>query len=152
MIDLTGVSEQQKFEPVPAGTYPVRATEAGIKPTKQGNGSYLNVQFTITRGDYEGRKVWTRFNLANPSPKAVEIGKSALKSFLVKARFGDPDHVEVIDIPGLQCLASVVVVTDSQFGDSNDIKYFTEDVPTDHLEFAPPVETTDEVGFAHQAQ
>ncbi len=63
------------FEAIPAGTYEAVITEPEMKPTKSGTGSYLELTIEIISGDYQGRRVWARLNLAHPNAKAVEIAR-----------------------------------------------------------------------------
>lgn len=126
MIDLTNDEASTSPELVPAGTYPVRATTGIVKPTKDGSGTYLETELIITGGDWEGRKVWHRFNLTNRNETATKIGRGQLKAFLTAANHADPNHLaEAQHIVGLQCLAKVTVKTDATYGDKNEVKGFT---------------------------
>lgn len=63
-------------DPVPAGWYTAKITDAKVKDTKAGTGNFLEVTFSILGPSYEGRCVWGRFNLKNPNPQAEQIGQS----------------------------------------------------------------------------
>ena len=54
------------------------ATDSEMKDTKKGDGKYLQFEFVVMQGEHEGRKLWDRFNLVNPSIKAVSIGQRQL--------------------------------------------------------------------------
>ena len=72
----TEYSERGEFEIIPKGTeVTLKATEAEEKKTSAGTGSYIAVEFEITKGEYVGRKVWQNFNINNPSDKAEKIGR-----------------------------------------------------------------------------
>lgn len=84
-MDLNGfnaeeVEPQDSFEPLPAGWYPVIITDSEEKETKKGDGSYLQLEYTVIEGEYEGRKTWDRLNLNNPNDTAVEIAQRALSA------------------------------------------------------------------------
>ena len=48
------------YDPIPAGKYQAVITESEMKPTKTGNGQYLQLEFEIIEGEYKNRKVWDR--------------------------------------------------------------------------------------------
>ena len=68
------------FDPIPAGSYTAIITESEMKPTKTGNGRYLQLTFQIIDGDCKGRQVWARLNLENPSEMAVKIARGELSA------------------------------------------------------------------------
>jgi len=126
MIDLTD-TKANTFEPLAAGTYPVKCVSADVLHTKSGTGHYIAMNLEVTGGDNEGRRLFTNFNIVNNSVKAVEIGKSQLKSFLLKSKFKDPDHLnDVADLVGLECFANVTIKRDETYGDKNEIKYWSD--------------------------
>lgn len=79
-FDATQVEPQDSFEPLPAGWYPVIISDSEMKPTKAGNGQYLQLELTVIEGEHEGRKTWDRLNLDNPNQTAVEIAQRALSA------------------------------------------------------------------------
>jgi hypothetical protein len=70
----------QDFTPLPSGEYPVMVTDSDVKPTKAGNGHYLELTLQVIDGPMKGRLAWSRLNIDNPSAKAVEIANRELKS------------------------------------------------------------------------
>lgn len=77
-FDTSSVEPSQSFEPIPAGWYPVMVEAAEIKQTKRGDGSYLKLTLCVQGDNYHGRKIFSMITLANPNPKAVEIGQRDL--------------------------------------------------------------------------
>ncbi len=78
MADLRGfnantVEPMDSFDPIPAGEYLCVITASEEKPTKAGNGSYLQLEFEVIEGPYKGRKLWERLNLNNPNETTVKI-------------------------------------------------------------------------------
>lgn len=51
------------YEPIPAGRYNARITDGEVKEAgpnaKNPGAEYIHFEFTLTDGEYEGRKVWT---------------------------------------------------------------------------------------------
>lgn len=77
-FDASTVPEQTDFSAVPRGQYVLVATASEMKPTKAGNGQFLNVTCEVLDGQYKGRKLWARMNLVNPNATAVQIGQQEL--------------------------------------------------------------------------
>lgn len=67
-------------EAIPAGWYNVMADESEMKPTKDGNGAFLALRFTVLDGQFVNRKVFTRLNLRNANPVAQEIAYKQLSA------------------------------------------------------------------------
>jgi hypothetical protein len=68
------------FSPIPEGDYEVVIVKSTNKPTKTGNGSYLELQCQVVSGEFAKRVLWARLNLKNPSSAAVEMAKRELSS------------------------------------------------------------------------
>lgn len=79
-FDATNVKPLGDMEAIPAGTYTAIISASEAKPTKAGDGSYLELEFTVVEGDYKDRKVFTNLNIGNKNPVAVEIAYRALSS------------------------------------------------------------------------
>ena len=79
-FDASTVDPRQAFDPLPAGKYVAVITESEEKPTKKGDGSYLQLTFQVIEGEFENRKVWARLNLNNPNDQAVGIARAELSA------------------------------------------------------------------------
>lgn len=79
-VDTTGVEQMGGYEVLPAGLYPAVMISAAKKPTKNGDGAYLECVYQIIDGDMSGKKYTSRLNLWNQNSTAVEIAKRELKS------------------------------------------------------------------------
>ena len=105
MADLSGfnannVEPSQDFDPIPAGKYPACIVESEMKPTKAGNGSYLQLTFEVLEGEFKGRKVWSRLNLENQNPMAVQIARSELSAICRAVGIPEPkDSVQLHNLP-----------------------------------------------------
>ena len=75
-------SLEGRQEPIPNGRYFAAATSATKKSNKKKDGWFWEFTFTIIEGEYQGRTVAYRFNMANPNEQAVAIGRSQLKRYL----------------------------------------------------------------------
>lgn len=105
MANLNGFNANEveptgSFEPIPAGKYPAAITESEMKPTKNGGGSYLQLTFTITEGEYKNRVLWARLNLNNSNATAVKIAMSELSAICHAVGVMQPrDSLELHNIP-----------------------------------------------------
>ena len=105
MADLNGfdastVDPTTDFDPIPAGQYIVAITASEMKPTKTGNGSYLQLEFVVLEGDCKDRKVWARLNLNNPNATAVKIARSELSAICHAVGVMQPkDSVDLHNLP-----------------------------------------------------
>lgn len=70
----TSAAPPAEFQPLPPGWYPAMIEKAELHDTKAGDGKYLKLQLSVVGDQFAGRKVFANINLANPNPKAVEIG------------------------------------------------------------------------------
>ena len=71
------------IEPVPAGIYEVQVTGTDLKTTQKGDGQYIWLEHTVVRNaEYNGRKIFSRITISNPSQKAVDIGRAQLGDIL----------------------------------------------------------------------
>jgi len=92
-------SFEGRQEPIPNGRYKAVATSAKKTHTKSGKGWFWELVFTIAEGEYEGKTVTHRFNMANPSDDAVVIGRSQMKRYLDAIGNLEPrDESELCDI------------------------------------------------------
>jgi hypothetical protein len=88
------------FDPIPAGKYVAVITESEMKPTKTGNGHFLELTLEVVEGEFKGRKVWARLNLDNPNQTAVRIAQSELSAICHAVNVMTPkDSVELHNLP-----------------------------------------------------
>jgi len=79
-FNAAGVRPNVALEAIPSGIYPVIITQSTEKPTRSGNGSYIEFEMAIQGGEYAGRKVFDRLNIRNPNQTAVDIAYSTLSA------------------------------------------------------------------------
>lgn len=107
------VEPQEAFDPLPAGEYLCIIVGSEQKPTRSGNGFYLELEFEVIDGPHKGRKLWDRLNLNNPSDMAVKIARATLSAICRAVGVMQPrDSCELHDIP-LVCKVRVEKRSDS---------------------------------------
>jgi hypothetical protein len=77
-FNATGIDISNRFDALPAGDYVVMITDSQERATAAGTGKYLELTLEVQEGPMQGRKLWDRLNLQNPSAKAVEIAQRQL--------------------------------------------------------------------------
>ena len=88
------------FEPVPADKYIAMITASQMKPTKNGDGSYLELEMTVLEGPYKDRKVWDRLCLTHSNPQTVKIARGNLSAICRAVGILQPkDSCELHNIP-----------------------------------------------------
>ena len=77
------------YDPIPAGKYQAVITESEMKPTKTGNGQYLQLEFEIIEGEYK-----------NANADAVRIARADLSAICRAVNVLQPrDSVELHNLP-----------------------------------------------------
>jgi hypothetical protein len=99
-FNANNVDPATDFEPIPAGKYLAVITDSEMKPTKSGNGHYLELTFHVIEGPYKGRLLWSRLNLDNPSEQAVQIAQGELSAICRAVGVMQPkDSLELHNLP-----------------------------------------------------
>lgn len=84
MGNLTGFNaadyKEQTFDVLPAGDYDVVIVGSELKPTKKGDGHYLELQLQVLSGQYQNRRLFDRLNIDNPNATAQLIGRGTLSA------------------------------------------------------------------------
>lgn len=140
-MDLSGFnaddfSDIESYSVLPAGTYTAAIVSSENKTTKNGNGSYLELQLEIIDGQYAGRKVWDRLNLRNPNQTAVEIAMRTLASICKAIGIKTPrDSSELHNKP----MKIKVSVREYNGNESNEVKKY---MPAERQQAKAPSPTT----------
>lgn len=103
--DTTNIEPMEDFSPLPVGEYTVIIIDSGEKPTKAGDGSYLELTLEVVDGEYHGRKLWDRLNLNNRSEKAKQIAMRTLSA--IQRAVGVPSPQDSAELHGLPMIAVV---------------------------------------------
>jgi hypothetical protein len=105
MADLRGFDANQvdpttPFDPIPAGKYLAVITDSAMKPTKAGDGHYLELTFQILEGEFKNRMLWARLNLDNANATAVQIARAELSGICRAIGVMEPnDSAELHNLP-----------------------------------------------------
>ena len=122
-FDANTVDPEVGFDPIPADKYLAMIVESEIKPTRGGNGKYLQLTLKILDGKYKNRILWARLNLHNTNVTTVQIARGQLSAICRAVGIMQPrDSVELHNIP--LCI-KVVVKKRGDNGDlTNEVKGF----------------------------
>ena len=127
-IDL---NNRPKAGPIPAGQYNVRIEETDVLALKSSNGHRVSIETVLVDGQYEGRRLWASITLQHDSEKVTEIGQRQFAELVNAA--GLVKIADTTELHGKVVKAAVSVRNDPEYGERNDVKYFT------HAEsMAPP--------------
>ena len=123
MIDLTNVKTGDEI--LPAGEYQATITNAESKETKIGSNVYWRVEFTINDGEFEGKKVFTNFNVVHTNEVAQRIALQNLAK-LVRASNGPLKIEEPEQLLGLSMTIITMVKNDESYGENAEIKSYKQ--------------------------
>jgi hypothetical protein len=99
-FNATGVKPNTALEAIPSGMYPVVIVRSEEKPTRAGNGAYIELEMQIQGGEYNGRKVFDRLNIKNPNQQAVDIAYATLSAIChVTGRLNITDTAQLHGVP-----------------------------------------------------
>lgn len=84
----------RSFEPLPKGEYEAMITDSVIKPTKAGDGHYIELTIQVISGEHSGRRLWERLNVSNPNKAAEEIANKALGELCLAVGVPDMEDTE----------------------------------------------------------
>lgn len=104
--------ETTNYDPIPDGEHECIVNAYQWKDAKSG-GNYLEIEFAISGGDFDGRLVWERLNLINKNDMAVQIGREGLARFCrameCTDQLGTEDDLFAFmeKTPGKKCMVKV---------------------------------------------
>lgn len=99
-FDANQVEPNAGFDPLPAGKYTCVIAASEMKPTKNGDGEYLQLELEVIEGEHRGRKVWDRLLLKHPNPKTVQIARGTLSAICRAVNVLTPrDSIELHGLP-----------------------------------------------------
>lgn len=79
-FDATHVKPLGEYTPLPEGNHLVEITQSQNRQTKAGDGSYLELEYTVVDGELKGSMHWDRLCVEHPNPKAVGRANAALSA------------------------------------------------------------------------
>ena len=94
------IEPQAPMDPIPAGKYLAAIVESESKPTKNGQGEYIELRLQVLEGPCKGRSVWARLCIKHPNPETVRIARSQLATICRSVNVLQPrDTMELHNIP-----------------------------------------------------
>lgn len=127
-FDANQVAPNTGYEPVPEGWYNVAISESEMKPTKDGNGAYLQLKMSIIDGPHTGKPIFVRLNLQNQNQTAVDIAYGELSAIChATGVYQVADSSQLHGIP-FQVKVNVRKSTDDKGNsiESNDVKAYKD--------------------------
>lgn len=79
-INFDNYESYDSYEPLPNGNYNVIIDSAEIKTPKSGNGRMLSLCYTVSGGEYSGRKIFDNLCIFHNNEMAQTISRRKLKS------------------------------------------------------------------------
>jgi len=99
-FDATQVAPSAPMEAVPDGWYSAQITGGEISLNDGGNGRRLNLEWTITEGQFKNRKAFDGFNIIHSNPQAQEIAARDLSAIChATGVFNVADVKQLFNIP-----------------------------------------------------
>lgn len=92
-------ASQGGFEVIPEGEYLAQLTKSEWRDTKNKQGKYIYMEFTVLEGEHTGRILFERLNLINNNDIAVRIANETMNkicSACLKAEVLDSDELHGI--------------------------------------------------------
>lgn len=131
---------RSEFALLPEGTYHVEITEGDVKQSASG-GTYVQFKYKVVEGPCMNRVLFDRFNIINPNPESVRIGRQQLISLADSVGINDPSNTD--PFIGKHTLAKVTIEEGKgNYGDSNRIKGYKKYTGTFASAPAAPVTPT----------
>lgn len=127
------------FDVLPAGEYDVVIVGSQMKPTKDRQGKYLELEMQVLNGEHQNRKVFDNLNLFNQSAKAVEIARGTLSAICRAVNVMTPkDSSELHNKP---LRIKVAVNKSDEYGEQNKVKAYKP------RHVAPPVQPVQQPAY-----
>lgn len=99
-FDANQVDPSPGRDPIPAGQYLAVIVASEMKPTRNGAGQYLEVEYQIIDGMHNGRRLWSRHLLHHPSEQTVQIARGELSAICRAVGVMTPqDSAELHNLP-----------------------------------------------------
>jgi hypothetical protein len=115
-------TQDSDFAPIPEGEYTMEVKAAEIKPTKAGDGEYINIQTVVLGPSFAGRVVFTIVNIKNKNETAEAIGLRQLKE--LRTACGIAVLRDTDELLGRCFIGKVKIQKSSEYGDKNTVTSF----------------------------
>lgn len=90
--EFQNLEAPREYSILPAGEYQMQIVQSEVRPTKNGNGNYLWLEFDILKGPApQGQnKFWDRLNFDNPNEVARRIANQSLLALSLATGHSSP--------------------------------------------------------------
>ena len=140
-FNANDVEPTTAFEPLPAGKYLAAITASEMKATKKGDGSYLQLEFTVLEGDCKGRKTWDRLCINHPNALTQSIARGNLSAICRAVGVMQPR--DSVDLHNLPLVITIKVKKREDTGElTNEIKGYERKEPAGQTQQAPVTDNT----------
>ena len=122
-----GVAPNAALEAIPSGVYPVVITSTQEKPTRAGDGAYIEFEMTIQApSEFAGRKVFDRLNIRNKNQQAVDIAYGTLSAICHVVNRHNIQQTEQLHNLPFQAVVAKVARDDRPGEFSNEVKGYKD--------------------------
>lgn len=112
------------YEVLPKGRYLVMVNDTEMKPTKNKDGKYIEVEFVVLRPENaKNRKLWARLNVFNPSEQAQRIGREQFNALVEACGFPKGSVEDTAKLHD-KILTVIVDIEKGQSGETNRVTGF----------------------------
>lgn len=111
-----GSTTDDKLKP---GVFAFVCKQAELKPTRAGDGSYVNACFEVSDGPCKGKRVYNRFTYQNKSEKATEIGRKQLAQYCLA--IGKQKISDICQLEGVPFIGTLSQRTEVYNGESRNV-------------------------------
>ena len=122
-FNASNVNPNDQFSPLPAGNYEVMITDAEIRHTKDGQGTYMRLALDVQSGQYQGRKIFHNLTRENRNNVAKEIGERQLSQICHAIGVLEPKEKEDILFKPLVAVLKIRKGNEG-YSDSNEVQRF----------------------------
>lgn len=116
-----GIDTKDQFDLMPPGLYMAEMTDGEMKESNAGT-EYLQLEFTVLGGDFDGRKIWPTFHFN--SEKGAAIAQSRMAQLLAaqgKTNINDTDELKGTPV---MIRVGIQKSKDPQYEDKNEVKAY----------------------------
>lgn len=132
-FDASQVAPNAGFEALPEGWYNVAIAESEMKPTKDGEGAYLQLKAKVIDGAQAGKSLTIRLNVQNKNQQAVDIAYGELSAIChVTGVYRVQDSSQLHGIPfQVKAVVSKSKDKDGNTVEGNDVKAYKDAMGND---------------------
>jgi hypothetical protein len=142
-FDATGVKPATGApDPLPPGEYRMAIVSSEVKPTANGKGKYLKLEFVALDDPHKGRKVWTQLNIVHENEQTQKIAQEQLSAIChATGQLQVKNSGQLHNVP---MMCKLIVKQDPGYDPKNEIRRFKA------IEGAKPAAAHETAAATHQ--